>query len=262
MSADGLISLLNRQIKSGFYSFAFMNIVVDAGNTLTKVGIFEKDSIRQKEVFDSLEGLKIFLQHFSGEHLIVSSVSGNQEQISSWSHVNEKKIMLTPTLPVPLENRYATPNTLGLDRLAAACGAWLIFPGKHALVIDAGTCINYEFVHQQGVYEGGAISPGIRMRFDAMHHFTNQLPAVAPDKNTPLTGSDTTTCLQSGVMNGALEEIRGVTARYMDIYPDIRVILTGGDAHFFENHLKPSIFVAPDLVLMGLNSILLHNVTS
>ena len=125
-----------------------------------------------------------------------------------------------------------------------------------------GTCINYEYVNEAGEYLGGAISPGVMMRFKAMHHFTARLPLAAPLDTSLLTGASTVSGLQSGVMNGILEEIKGVILRYRNLTPGVRVILCGGDTHFFENYLKPSIFVAPDLVLMGLNSILLHNVTA
>jgi len=163
-------------------------------------------------------------------------------------------------MPIPLQIDYATTDTLGVDRLAAACGAWSLFPGRSSLVIDIGTCINYEFVESGGRYKGGAISPGIRMRFEAMHRHTAQLPMAEPLASVPTIGDSTITCLQSGVMNGVFEEIKGIISRYQRDYPGIGVILCGGDAHFFENNLKPFIFVAPELVLIGLNSILLHNV--
>jgi len=178
----------------------------------------------------------------------------------SWATIAGKKIVLGPNLPIPIFNRYATPGTLGVDRLAAACGAWALFPNQDCLVVDIGTCINYEFISKTGEYHGGAISPGVVMRFESMHRLTAKLPNATPIESAPLIGSDTIQCLQSGVMNGVLEEIKGTIHRYNIEYPGIRVILCGGDAHFFENHLKPSIFVAPELVLMGLNSILLHNV--
>lgn len=239
-----------------------MNMVVDVGNTFSKVGIFEKNSLEKKEIFDSAVALKRFILQAPIENLMISSVTLPVEEIVSWSPATGCKLVLNQTLPVPIQNRYATPATLGVDRLAAACGAWLLFPNQDCLVIDIGTCINYEYVTKAGEYLGGAISPGVMMRFEAMHHFTAKLPQTTPTQSFPLTGVATASCLQSGVMNGILEEIKGIVFRYRNQSPGIRVILCGGDTHFFENHLKPSIFVAPDLVLMGLNSILLHNVTA
>lgn len=235
-------------------------MVIDSGNSFVKIGIFEKDSLKEKRVLGQGNEVKIFLQNTPAQHILLSSVATDVEQLVSLSKASGQKIILHPRLPLPISNKYASPETLGSDRLAAACGAWKLFPNQDSLVIDVGTCINYEFVSSDGAYHGGAISPGVRMRFDSMHKLTAKLPAVTPVTPAPLTGDTTVSCLQSGVMNGMLEEIKGIISRYTNDYPGIRVILCGGDAHFFENDLKPSIFVAPDLVLMGLNSILLHNV--
>lgn len=239
-----------------------MNIVVDIGNTSIKAGSFEKASMNKKETFSSVPELQSFLANQSIENLIVSSVKIDGNDLLPGITVTGKKLFLSTALPLPIVNKYATPSTLGVDRIAAACGALQLFPGENCLIIDAGTCINYEFINNKGEYLGGAISPGVRMRFDAMHHFTAKLPVAEALPDVPLTGDSTIACLQSGVMNGVLEEIKGFMDRYQTGYPGVRVILCGGDAHFFENHLNPSIFVAPDLVLMGLNSILLYNVTS
>lgn len=236
-----------------------MNMVVDAGNTFTKVGIFEGDSLKRKDEFGDTDGLRHFMQGCAVENLIISSVTGREEEISSWSTAR-RIITLRHTTPLPVQNHYDTPATLGVDRIAAACGAWLLYPQQDSLVIDVGTCINYEFINSKGQYLGGAISPGVKMRFEAMHHFTEKLPVASATTDSSLTGHDTIGCLQSGVMIGVLEEIKGIIRRYQIQHPGLRVILCGGDAHFFENHLKPSIFVAPELVLLGLNSILLHNV--
>ncbi len=237
-----------------------MNIVIDIGNSTAKVGIFERELLKQNEVFDSHERLREFLKHHPADHLLISSVKDDAHEVGGWAEVKTPVLYLEAGLSLPIVNRYQTPATLGVDRLAAACGAWATFPGASSLVIDAGTCINYEFVNAQAEYLGGIISPGVRMRFESMHRMTARLPLVTPVEVPPLTGSDTGACLRSGVMNGVLEEMKGIIHRYKKDYPGTRVILCGGDAHFFENHLKPAIFVAPDLVLKGLNSILMHHV--
>jgi type III pantothenate kinase len=239
-----------------------MNITIDVGNTFIKAAVFDNDILIKKETFSILSDLQFFLKNHPVENLIVSSVKGNADDIMTAASVNGKKIFLTNHLPLPILNKYSTPSTLGVDRIAAACGALQLFPKQNTLIIDTGTCINYEFVNNKGEYLGGAISPGVKMRFEAMHHFTVKLPAAEPISSPHLTGDNTLSCLQSGVMNGILEEIKGCINRYQTKYPGVRVILCGGDAHFFENHLNPTIFVAPELVLMGLNSILLYNVTS
>lgn len=239
-----------------------MNVAIDFGNTFIKAGLFDGEELKDRVVFRDQEELKTFLQNFSGEALIISSVSGDPEVVASWAKGFEKVFIVSAKLPIPITNQYATPETLGVDRLAAVCGAASLYPGKACLVIDAGTCLKFELLDENAVYHGGAISPGVTMRFRAMNAFTARLPLVDPIIDPPLIGDSTTTCMQSGVINGMVAEIQGIVARYKERFPDLHVILTGGDAHFFENKLKGSIFAGPELVLRGLNSILLHNVIS
>ena len=232
-----------------------VNIAVDYGNTTAKVGIFENDLVR-KEQFSSPESLRKFLQNQPCENIIVSSVSIGQQEVLSWSMAVRKKIALTSKSSLPIKVLYDTPDTLGVDRIAAACGALDAFPGKDCLVVDAGTCINCEFLDKHGNYHGGSISPGIAMRFGAMHEFTSRLPQVEPVAEAPLIGSSTVSCMQSGVINGIQAEVSGVVARYRHQYPGIQVILCGGDLGYFETQLGTNVAVLQDLVLSGLNSIL------
>lgn len=239
-----------------------MNMVMDAGNTRTKIGIFEGAERKAVHVFDAPDEARRFLRDHPVRHLLVSSVTAEGDALAAEARASGDRLKLTAALSLPIENRYASQQTLGPDRLAAACGAWELFPETSSLIVDCGTCINYEFVHAGGYYLGGAISPGVTMRFNAMHQQTDRLPLVRPVTEPSLTGTSTQECLESGVMNGIQEEITGIIRRYAEGYPDIRVILTGGDAHFFEKPLKPFIFVAPELILTGLNRILRHNVHS
>jgi type III pantothenate kinase len=135
-----------------------------------------------------------------------------------------------------------------------------LFPKANCLVVDAGTCITCEFIDSQGKYWGGAISPGLSMRFKAMNTFTARLPLVEPVDNPPLIGDSTVSSMQSGVIHGVVDELDGAIKRYSEKFDDLKVILTGGDCRFFENKLKASIFAVPELVLRGLNSILLYNI--
>jgi type III pantothenate kinase len=98
------------------------------------------------------------------------------------------------------------------------------------------------------------------MRFKAVHAFTSKLPLANVTETPNLIGNSTESCIQSGVIIGTITEIDGIILRYIQEYKDLRVILCGGDAAFFENKLKASIFATPDLVLIGLNSILIYNV--
>lgn len=237
-----------------------MNLVVDSGNTRIKIGLFKDGELIMKKSFLNLTELKDFMLATNANHVLVSSVNHNPAEILSWSNSSGKKISLTSLLPLPIQVAYQTPHTLGMDRLAAVCGAQDLFPNRNCLIIDAGTCINYELLDDQNVYRGGAISPGISMRFEAMHTFTARLPLVSAKEDIQLIGNTTETCLQSGVMNGVLEEVRGIIKQYQVLYPQLTVILCGGDYPFFENRLKPAIFVAPELVLIGLNRILRYHV--
>lgn len=238
-----------------------MNLVVDYGNTSAKVGIFDHHTLIEKNVFTETSAFQHFLQNFSGEFIILSSVSADANVLISSIKIPRQKIfILDHTLPLPVANCYATPATLGVDRIAAVCGAYQLFPKTNCLVIDAGTCVTYEFIDADAMYRGGSISPGLRMRLQAMHTFTARLPLVEFNHEIDLTGNSTETCLQSGAFYGLLEELNGIIRRYQEKYADLKVILCGGDAPFFENKLKGSIFAIPELVLYGLNSILRHNI--
>jgi type III pantothenate kinase len=233
-----------------------MNLVVDIGNTRIKSAVFDSDKLSNKHTFDNIDVFEEFLKDKIYDNAIVSTVSSSSPRLP----VKGKQIQLSSTLGLPVTVSYETPLTLGVDRIAAACGAFQFFPGSDCLVIDMGTCITYDFLSAKGVYEGGAIAPGVKMRFAAMNHFTARLPLVEPIADAPLTGKSTAASMQSGVINGVLEEIKGFIARYKSRYPGLKTVACGGDLVFFENSIKPSIFAAPDLVLIGLNRILLHHI--
>ena len=238
-----------------------MNLVVDSGNSAAKVGIFDHQSLKEKITFARPEDLRDYVRKVTYRNLLISSVKSDAEVIAGWALNAEKKFILTKDLPLPVKSLYSTPGTLGMDRLAAVCGAYHLFPSRNSLVIDAGTCITYDFIDKSGTYHGGSISPGLQMRFQAVHTFTAKLPLVSPKADVKLIGDSTETSIQSGVVNGLLAEIEGIIHRYREKYSDLDVILCGGDAGFFENQMKASIFASPELVLIGLNSILIHNVS-
>jgi type III pantothenate kinase len=240
--------------------FLNVNLVVDIGNTRIKTASFESSFLKEKHSFKDIGELKKYLVGKKFDNALASSVSTDTSVVLPLLPVDGKKLQLTTSLGFPIRIAYDTPDTLGVDRIAAACGAYQLFPGEDCLVIDMGTCITYDFLSSQGVYEGGAIAPGVKMRFAAMHHFTARLPMIEPGTNPPLTGKSTAVSMQSGVINGVLGEINGFISRYQSQAGQVRTVACGGDLTLFENSLKPSIFVAPDLVLIGLNRILLHHV--
>lgn len=237
-----------------------MNLIIDYGNTSAKVGIFDQHELKQKYTFAESSTLKNFLEETPAENLIISSVSVDPCAVISAAKISGQKIILQPDVPLPITTDYQTPSTLGTDRLAAVCGALELFPRQNTLVINAGTCIIYDFIDKEKNYRGGAISPGLMMRFKAVHTFTSKLPLVDLVENVQLIGNSTESSIQSGVINGVVAELDGIIELYTRKFNDLKVILGGGDGQFFENKLKASIFASPNIVLIGLNSILIYNV--
>lgn len=242
-------------------SYNLRHLAIDIGNSRAKVGLFEQAALKAKWNFQelSVDVLKDLLTNHSIKKVIFSTVVGLKEEISALLNNHKNVIELTPATLVPFENTYDSPSTLGKDRIAAVAGAVSDFPRSNCLVIDAGTCITYEFLNAKHQYLGGNISPGLNMRFRAMHEFTNALPLVTKHTINTSIGTNTQQALQNGGAWGSLLEMEGIIAWASSKWQQLNVILTGGDADFFANHLKSKIFVQPDLVLIGLNKILEYN---
>ncbi|MCW5920969.1 MAG: type III pantothenate kinase [Saprospiraceae bacterium] len=242
-----------------------MFLVLDIGNTRTKIGLFRGNELVEQAIWTdwTLAELVAFGNHAGANHVMVSSVAEPDETLREGLAEHFKVLELTHQTPLPFENRYQTPKTLGKDRLAAVAGAHLLFPQKNCLVVDGGTCIKYDLLTAEGVYLGGNIAPGARMRIQAMHHFTARLPEVAMQMPDDFVGHSTETALQNGALRGAVLEIRGFVHLFeqrLGESADLQVIFTGGDAVFFQSHLNmPNAFVEPDLTLFGLNHILNYN---
>ncbi len=237
-----------------------MNIVVDSGNTYAKIGWFEGPELIRFEVRLSFDQLTEAVRSSSAGHIMYSSVGKDVEEFRRAIQPNAFVLNLDSQTPLPIIKEYETPATLGADRIAAAVGAGYLHPGEDLVVIDMGTCITYDYLDREARFQGGLISPGVRMRFKAMHTFTQRLPLVEPEPAPTLIGKNTRHAMLSGVMNGLTAEINGLIEAYRVLSPACRVVLCGGDVPFFESLLKPPIFVVPQLVLIGLNRILLHNV--
>lgn len=237
-----------------------MNIVIDAGNSYSKIGWFSGTDLIKLEVRLSFSEMIEKIKSEMPSQIIFSSVGASFEVFKDALGTGAEIYNLNGSTPIPIVNKYATPQTLGADRIAACVGANYLYPDRDLLVIDMGTCITYDFVSSSNELKGGSISPGLRMRFKAMHTFTERLPLVEPDIDALLTGTNTIACMQSGVMNGLLAEIEGIINRYRHTYPQLCVVICGGDASFFDKKLKGAIFTVPELVLIGLNRILLYNV--
>lgn len=236
-----------------------LNLVIDIGNTFAKAGLFSGD--RQLHYFDQLSDrniLKLVRQEKPHEVLISSVRKGTQrllKQISVYAHVSR----LTHKTSLPFRNLYETPQTLGTDRIAGVAGAFFLFPNQPCLIIDAGTCITYDFLDAEGNYQGGSISPGLEMRFKALHKFTSKLPKIAFNKNYDLTGKTTKKAILSGVIEGTVAEINGIIQKYEQFSANLRIIINGGDTIFFETKIKGHIFAVQNLVMVGLNQIIKFN---
>ena len=237
-----------------------MNIVVDSGNTYSKIGWFEGDELVRYEVRLSFDQLTEAVRSSVADHIMYASVGKDVEEFRGAIQPNASVLNLDSQTRLPIVKDYETPGTLGADRIAAAVGANFLYPQEDLVVIDMGTCITYDYIDREARFHGGLISPGMRMRFKAMHTFTQRLPLIDPEPAPTLIGKNTRHAMLSGVMNGLVAEINGLVAAYRAQSPTCRVVLCGGDVPFFESLLKPPIFVAPQLVLIGLNRILLHNV--
>ncbi|QCR24036.1 type III pantothenate kinase [Pontibacter sp. SGAir0037] len=236
------------------------SIAIDIGNTGTKFGVFENDALISQGSFKGTE-LPQELVSATYKNAIIASVAGKAQEIKTRLSVTESFIELSGQTALPVTNNYKTPETLGVDRIAGAVAANYFFQDRNCLVIDAGTCITYDFIDQQGQYHGGSISPGLRMKFKALHTFTERLPLIEQSsQNFPLIGQTTREAIESGVLNGTIAEVNGIIQAYTQKNPDLVVILCGGDAGFFESNLKGRIFVIPELVLIGLYRILIYNV--
>lgn len=238
-----------------------MNLVIDAGNTLTKVAFFENDIIRHLHSAPqvSLEEYEQLIVKFSPHRVIISDVSDKTNLVAHWLEESLPVLRMNAETLTPVKMKYQSPLTLGSDRLAAAVYGFSLYCGKNTLTIQTGTCITYEFVNKNGEYLGGSISPGLDMRFHAMHTFTAKLPLVKKEKINFLTGTTTQESVLSGVVNGCIAEIDGIIDQYKANFPDLMVIMGGGDTFFFDKTLKNRIFAVQNLVLRGLNLILEHN---
>lgn len=234
--------------------------VVDIGNTRIKTALFEGLRLIHEAYFEEVQSFLEYTASLIFDHAIISSVTLEEEELKIL--LGFEFLFLNNSTLVPIRNLYATPETLGVDRKAAAIGARCIFEKGPILAIDLGSCITYEFLDEEDRYFGGAISPGLQMRFRAMHQQTARLPLVnlILGEKPELIGNSTEKGMKSGVYYGILHEMQGFISEYQANYPGLRVIICGGDSKIFESLTKDYIFVIPNLVLYGLNRILTYNV--
>ena len=243
------------------------NLVIDIGNTNTKIAVFEQDELVHITHYQD-QDIKIqdILVEYNISKAIISTVKNDH---TGWESVLKEKIKVTyfnTGMTTGIKNHYLTPKTLGPDRLAGVIGAAYAYPGQNNLVIDGGTCITYDFVDGDLNYSGGSISPGLKMRYKALNYYTAALPVVNEDSTfNNISGNNTQSAIISGVQNGIKYELEGFITSYKQDKNELNIILTGGDSIFFDTLLKNSIFAPyiknePYLVLKGLNAaITKHN---
>jgi type III pantothenate kinase len=237
-----------------------LKLAIDIGNTSTKLALFEGKVLFAKSNINEcrLKSIQEFVANKEVSATIISSVKAINSEILSISDYY-KGFILSKNMSIPIKNNYKNSNTLGKDRLAAVVGANSLYSKRDIIVFDAGTCLTVDFVSAKGEYIGGRISPGIEMRYKALHTFTDKLPLGQKEKTIPIIGTDTNSSISSGVQQGILAEVKLIISEYRLQKPDTVAVITGGDCFFFEKELKNSIFANPNLVLIGLNEILDFN---
>lgn len=240
-----------------------MLLAIDVGNTQIKLAVFEQNTIINHKIV-SLTDWKTEVQiilnfHVEIDAIIVSSVGNLGENEFRDLDSKAKIYFITAKSKFPFSNSYATPTTLGVDRMVLAAGASLLFPNKNRLVIDVGTCITYDYVDSDNVYHGGAISPGIKLRYESLHNYTAKLPLLSPEHPDAIIGNSTFQSIHSGIINGIIFEIDGFISSILDKNDNFIIILTGGDSEFLAKRLKNTIFANPNFLLESLNQTFQYN---
>ena len=240
-----------------------MNLIIDIGNSRTKIALFNDIDLMFNLSLDELVPANVEMlldEHPSLNKAILSATKPYSPELKK---ILAEKFSLFIELDhrtlIPIENLYESKETLGKDRLAAAIGANELFPDQNLLIIDAGTAITFDLVNSKNQFVGGNISPGLEMRFKALNAFTGKLPLVESSDEFPLFGRNTTEAIRSGVQTGILFEVEQYIETINNNYENLKIIITGGDAKFFDRNLKNSIFVHFNLTLIGLNRILEYN---
>lgn len=235
------------------------NLVIDMGNTLVKLAVFQGDEMIDFVSRDALSMpfLKDFFKQYQIDNSIISSVSWSRRDVTLFLEQESNFIEFNYKTHKGLKIAYDTPRTLGKDRIAAAIGALTVEPDSDLLVIDIGSCVTYDLVTRDGTFCSGNIAPGLYMRLKAMHDYTANLPLVTIDERPEsLIGKNTHDAILNGAYWGIIAEINSYYDRISEEYPEVKVILTGGEANYFADSIKPRNFVKDNLVIIGLNRVI------
>lgn len=239
-----------------------MLLTIDVGNSRIKVAVFEHNKQVDFFIFETNEALKnfenIFQKYSNLQKIILSSVGKLDEEVVNFIKNQFQTEIIDHKSKFPFTNFYATPETLGIDRMVLAAGATLMYPNQNRLIVDAGTCITYDFVNAENQYLGGAISPGIKIRYKSLNNYTSKLPLLTISEDFEIIGNSTKSAIHSGVINGVIFEIEGFISQYSLKNQDLTIILTGGDAEFLAKRLKSTIFANSNFLIESLNLLSLY----
>lgn len=232
-----------------------MNLTIDIGNTAVKWAAFEGTAM-----VDSGHGMPADELATRADAVMACASGDATEALKHLSTLHSKLYTLSTDTPLPLRLDYKTPQTLGADRKAAACGAWSLHPGEASVVVDAGTCITVDFVSADATYHGGAIMPGLGMQLQALHRETARLPLVSLDgvDRAPVLGRSTEESILAGTLGATMLALAGYVALYRERCPQLNVLLTGGDAPRLAGNGGWE--VQPHLTMIGMNEIMSHKV--
>lgn len=242
-----------------------MNLIIDVGNTLVKLAVFDNELLIFKKSCVKVDFIWT-LEELSNTYpkindVIISSVGDFSEKEILFIQKKYQTIILDHQTKIPFINQYKTPETLGVDRIALVSSAAIQYPKENILIIDVGSCITYDFLNSKNEYLGGSISPGIDLRYQALHNYTDKLPLLKPKIIKKTLGNTTKSSIHIGVVQGVVNEIDGFITRYKLKHKDLTIILTGGGAHYLVDSLKNDIFANSNFLLEGLNYILQNNKT-
>jgi type III pantothenate kinase len=240
-----------------------MNLVIDIGNTSVKVCLFENDKIISKKILEEasfLAYIKSLSKDYNIKNTICSSVTSSY-RLPLVDIINETNYyeLTDRKLKIPFKNNYNTKVSLGQDRIGLVSAAYFKFPNQNSLVIDVGTCITYDFIDSKNIYHGGAISPGVKMRYKSFSEFTSNLPFLKFNDVNKIIGSSTADSIHIGVSTGIIGEINEHINRLEKKYTELNIIITGGDSAFLLNRIKNAIFADQDFLATGLNNIIKYN---
>ena len=240
-----------------------MLLVLDVGNSYFKCAVYEHNKLVKQNHFPEKEAVleleNIFSFFFKINKTVLSQVAELRFEVKNCIEKHSELVLISHETHLPYLNKYTTPITLGVDRMVLAAGAAIKYPNKNVLVIDAGTCVTFDFISAQNEYLGGAISPGLQMRYKALHHFTDKLPLLELQSADNLIGNSTDAAIHSGVINGMIGEIEHAIAQYLLKYSQLTIILTGGDTNFLAKRLKSTIFADANFLLESLYLLSLYS---